>query len=72
MKWNSQNATLHFELANHSFSGLSETFGAAPEGAPVAYVGSSNRLEIAVRNGNAAKFFQVERGVSITRSKGGS
>ena len=41
---------------------LDRTFGNVPEAAPVAYIGSSATLELAVRDGDAAKEYGLKRG----------
>ncbi|HLJ56584.1 MAG TPA: SAM-dependent chlorinase/fluorinase [Chthonomonadaceae bacterium] len=47
-------ATVAFEVGALRWSGIVATYAAVPVGAPLAYWGSSGRLEIAVRNGSAA------------------
>jgi S-adenosylmethionine hydrolase len=42
-------------VGGRAWHGIVETFASVPEGAPLAYWGSAGRLEIAVRNGNAAR-----------------
>ncbi len=44
---------------------LFDTFGAVPSGAPLAYIGSTGLLEIAVRDGNAALTFHAQRGDQV-------
>lgn len=69
-QWNPQNAPVKFALAERSFtSAVSTTFADVPEGDCVAYFGSGGRLEIAIRNRNAAKFFNAGRGFSIVLEK---
>jgi len=46
--------------------GLSQTFSDVAEGEPVAYLGSGGRLEIAIRNGDAARSLSVRRGEPVT------
>ncbi|HLX61374.1 MAG TPA: SAM-dependent chlorinase/fluorinase [Planctomycetota bacterium] len=69
-KWNPENTPLNFEFAHSSFMvPVSSTFSDVPEGSPVAYFGSGGRLEIGIRNGNAAAFFKAGKGFSITVGK---
>jgi hypothetical protein len=58
--------TLLVEVGDERIAGLGRTFADAPEGRPVVYVGSSGRLEVAVRNGNAAERFGIGRGDRLT------
>lgn len=55
------------------FRGLHRTFGDVAEGEPVAYIGSSGRLEVAVRNGSASRVLGVGAGAMFTirRASGG-
>ena len=41
------------------------TFADVPIGSPLTYIGSTGRLEIAIRNGNAAQVFNVDRNCLI-------
>ena len=52
---------------------LSKTFGDVPEGQPLAYFNSRNRLSLALNMGNAAEKYGVKRGdkVTITRESTG-
>ncbi|MEI6231601.1 MAG: SAM-dependent chlorinase/fluorinase [Planctomycetota bacterium] len=68
--WNPDTTPLTFEFLHSNFTGVvSTTYADVPEGAPVAYFGSSGRLEIAIRNGNAAGFFKAARGFSVAVKK---
>ncbi len=51
--------------------GLHRTFGDVESGEPLAYIGSTNRLEIAVRDSSAAVRFQagVRSGISIRKAR---
>ena len=53
------------EIAGQTIIGINTTFGDVPPGEPVAYFGSTGRLEIAIHNGHAANIFQVKRGDRI-------
>ena len=44
---------------------LRRTYGEAPVGAPVAIVGSSGLIELAVRDGNAARTLRLTRGSAV-------
>lgn len=46
--------------------GLSRTYADAPAGEPVALFGSSDLLEVAVRDGHAASLLSLSRGDSVT------
>jgi len=53
------------EVAGHKIEGLKRTFADVEPGKPLAYIGSTGRLEIAIRQGNAAQTFNVRRGDKI-------
>jgi S-adenosylmethionine hydrolase len=57
---------IRVELAGHTIRGLSRTFADVAVGEPVAYIGSGGRLEIAVRNGDAAATLGIARGEAVT------
>lgn len=42
------------------------TYGAGPEGPPIALTGSTGQLEIAVRNGNAARMYGLRPGTPVS------
>jgi S-adenosylmethionine hydrolase len=44
---------------------MERTFSAARNGQPIAYFGSTNQLEIAVNNGDAARYFGANQGTTI-------
>jgi S-adenosylmethionine hydrolase len=67
--WNPRQAPLNFEIADARVAGLHSTFGDVAVGAPVAYFGSSRRLEIAIRGGDAARVFSVARGATLNINK---
>jgi S-adenosylmethionine hydrolase len=69
-QWNSKNTAIRIQIGSASFTDIVRaTFADVAEGSPVAYFGSSGRLEIAVRNGNAAAFFGAGRGIAIVLEK---
>lgn len=56
-----------FTIGKHTIKSLSYTFADVDEGELLAYVGSSrNHIEIAIRNGNAAKVLGVKLGDEVT------
>lgn len=42
------------------------TFGSVPDGEPAAYIGSSDKLEIAINKGNAKQMLGVEKGAQVS------
>ena len=58
----SNHELLRFEVGACQVHGLSRCYADAPIGEPLALIGSCGRLEIAIRNGNAAEEFQTDRG----------
>lgn len=55
-----------------TISGLAVIYGRCPPGTLIALIGSSNRLEIAVVNGNAAVELRAEVGDAVTVVKAGT
>lgn len=53
---------LRFELGTFQIHGLSRCYSDVSTGEPLALTGSSGRLEISIRDGNASDEFQVECG----------
>jgi len=53
------------EIAGRCIQGLKRTFAEVEVGEPLAYIGSTGRLEIAIRQGNAASAFGIRRGDEI-------
>lgn len=45
--------------------GIERTYGDVADGSPLAYAGSSGRIEIAVRGGSAEKELDLRRGTPI-------
>jgi hypothetical protein len=68
-RWNPKNAAVAIEIGTRRIAGLSSTFADVAPGEPVAYFGSGGRLEIAVRNGDAAKTLSAElaQGIALRR-----
>lgn len=58
-------ANARLRVGNREVNGVRRTFADADPGEPVAYIGSGGRLEIAIRNGNAAKDLRVGLGAAI-------
>jgi len=56
--WNRENAPVELVLAGRRIEGVKQTYADVPDGDIVAYFGSSNRLEIAIRNNSALALFQ--------------
>lgn len=53
-------------VGNTILDEIEDTFGSVEEGEPVAYIGSSNMLEIAINQGDAATMLSVQKGASIS------
>lgn len=53
-------------IGNTIIDGVHDTFGAVEEGEPVAYIGSSGMLEIAINQGNAHQMLSVQKGANIS------
>ena len=58
------------QVGNCWIRGLSRTFTDADSGAPLAYFGSTDRLEIAIRDGNAAEALEASRETLIQLRRG--
>jgi S-adenosylmethionine hydrolase len=54
-----------FRVAGREIAGLSATFESVAQGELLAYVGSRNTVEIAVREGNAAELLGASRGTVV-------
>jgi S-adenosylmethionine hydrolase len=50
-------------------SHVADTYAAGNSGEPIAYVGSSGYVEIAVNKGNAAKTLAISRGAPVILEK---
>jgi S-adenosylmethionine hydrolase len=61
-----QNGKVKFQVGTHPVSRLVETFALGKAGEPVAYVGSSGYIEIAVNKGNASRNLTIGRGAPVT------
>jgi S-adenosylmethionine hydrolase len=60
---------LNLKVGNHSITRLVETFANGGPEEPVAYMGSSGYLEIAMNKANAARKLAIGRGTAVTLSK---
>lgn len=56
---------LRVRVGDHEIQGVQRTFADAAPGSPLALISSSGRLEIAVRDGNAARALGVTRGTEV-------
>lgn len=56
---------IHFQVGTHVITRLVDTFARGQNGEPVAYVGSSGYLEIAINKGNASRTLGVGRGIAV-------
>ena len=56
-------------VGSHQIGALAGTYADAAPGAPCAVIGSSDRLEIAINGGSAAKRFGVVRGAPVVVSR---
>ncbi|HXG23396.1 MAG TPA: SAM-dependent chlorinase/fluorinase [Chthonomonadales bacterium] len=59
------NGPVRFLIGSAVIDGISRTYADVEKGEPMAYFGSSGRLEIAVREGNAAETLGVSVGATI-------
>lgn len=59
-------ARLKIYVGNTILDEIVPTFGAVPDGEPAAYIGSSDKLEIAINKGNAKQMLSVEKGAQIS------
>ena len=59
------------EAAGRVIGGVRRSYGSAEDGAPLAVWGSGGRLEIAVRNGSAARTLALARGDRVLARLGG-
>lgn len=57
---------LKIYVGNTILDEIVPTFGAVPDGEPAAYIGSSDKLEIAINKGNAKQMLGVEKGAQVS------
>ncbi|MGC2527474.1 MAG: SAM-dependent chlorinase/fluorinase [Candidatus Acidiferrum sp.] len=60
---------LKLQVGTHAVNRLVETFAHGKTGEPIAYIGSSGYLEIALNKGNASKTLSVGRGAAVVLAK---
>jgi S-adenosylmethionine hydrolase len=60
---------VNFQVGNHAVSRMVETFALGAKSEPVAFVGSSGYVEIAVNKGNAAQALAIGRGAAVVLHK---
>ena len=58
-------SSLRVEIGGFHVTGLSQCYSEVSPGEPLALIGSSGRLEISIRDGNAAEEFEADCGRSI-------
>ncbi len=61
---------LSFQVGDAQISGLSETYAQGSPGKPIALVGSRDTIEIAVKEGSAARVLNLTRGAIVRVSLG--
>lgn len=59
------NGEVKFQVGTHTVSRMVPTFASGNAGEPVAYVGSSGFVEIAVNKGNASRTLSIGRGTAV-------
>ncbi|MGH9741362.1 MAG: SAM hydroxide adenosyltransferase [Candidatus Acidiferrum sp.] len=62
-------AGLKLHVGAHTVARLVDTFAHGKTGEPIAYIGSSGYLEIALNKGNASRTLSVGRGAAVVLSK---
>jgi hypothetical protein len=64
-----ESGKIALQVGTHPISRLVDTFARGNAGEPVAYIGSSGYIEIAVNKANASKLLGLGRGAAVTLSK---
>lgn len=64
-----QDGALKFQVGTHPVTRLVDTFAHGKASEPIAYVGSTGYIEIAINKANAAKTLAVGRGAAVVLSK---
>ncbi len=67
----SENSGWSVEILGRSIDGLVRTYGERPPGSLVGLIGSSDRVEVAVVNGDAARSLQAGRGTPVRLRRSG-
>lgn len=62
-------SSIRVSAAGRAMAGIQSTYGSVEEGSPVALVGSSGHLEIAIHCGHAARAFDLALGAPVTVTK---
>ena len=61
-----QSGNVKFQVGTHAVTRMVDTFALGKAGEPIAYVGSSGYVEIAVNKGNASRNLALGRGAAVT------
>lgn len=61
-----EDSRLKIYVGNTILDEIVPTFAAVPDGEPAAYIGSSDKLEIAINKGNARQMLGVEKGAQVS------
>tara|TARA_R100001143_G_scaffold63590_1_gene72941 strand:+ start:4241 stop:4972 length:732 start_codon:yes stop_codon:yes gene_type:complete len=61
-----ESQAIRIYVGNTILDEISTTFASVTDGEPVAYIGSSDKLEIAINRGNAKEMLGVEKGAQIS------
>lgn len=61
-----QSSQIRIYVGNTILHEISTTFASVTDGEPVAYIGSSDKLEIAINRGNAKEMLGIEKGAQIS------
>jgi S-adenosylmethionine hydrolase len=69
--WRRGRGDVLVEVADRTIPGISRTFADVEPGDPVAYMGSTGRLEIAIRNGHAVSELRIEPRARVVVREGG-
>ena len=65
-----EKGAVNFQVGTHAVGRLVPTFAVGNAGEPVAYVGSSGYVEVAVNKGSASKTLGIGRGTPVVLAKG--
>ena len=63
------NGEVKFQVGNQAVSRMVPTFASGEAGEPVAYLGSTGYVEIAVNKGNASRTLSIGRGAAVVLTK---
>ncbi len=59
-------SSIRIYVGNTILNDISRTFASVTDGEPVAYIGSSDKLEVAINKGNAKEMLGIEKGAQIS------